>query len=117
MLDRHDDPAAVRRWHLYGSRAAEVDLLAAADPWWAEPLFEGSSAIRAELPHAFDREWAANLGDAVVRRLALGFGPDLGRRAAAAAASVARERLGWNQERIARDMGQFESERAEHVLS
>jgi glycerol-3-phosphate dehydrogenase len=116
VLERHDDPAAARRWRLYGSRAAEVEELVAADPWWGEPLLEGSAAIRAELAHAFDREWAATLADAIVRRLALGFGPDLGRRAAAAAASVARQRLGWDEERIAHDLAQFESERAERVL-
>lgn len=116
VLERHDDPAAARRWRLYGSRAAEVDAIVAADPWWGEPLFEGSAAIRAELAHAFDREWAGSLADAVVRRLALGFGPDLGRDAATAAASLARQRLGWDEERIANEMAQFESERAERVL-
>lgn len=116
ILERPNDPAASRRWRLYGSRAAEVDGLVAADPWWGEPLVEGSAAIRAELAHAFDREWAAGLADAIVRRLALGFGPDLGRRAVAAAASVARERLGWDEGRIVHDLAQFESDRAERVL-
>lgn len=116
MQELHDDPAAARRWRLYGPRAAELEELVAADPWWGEPLVEGSAAIRAEVAHAFDREWAGSLADAVVRRLALGFGPDLGRRAATAAASVARQRFGWDEERIGHDLAQFESERAERVL-
>ena len=68
-------PYAHRLWRLYGARAAEVSAIADADPWWSLPLLPVGDAIRAEVAHALALEWAQTLGDVVLRRMMLGFGP------------------------------------------
>ena len=91
------DPLTRRLWRLYGARADEVRRWVADDPWWGQPLLADEEAaavapadraIRAEVAHAFADEWAGTVADVVNRRLALGFGPDLGRAAAEAVAGV-----------------------------
>jgi glycerol-3-phosphate dehydrogenase len=109
-------PYAHRLWRLYGARAAEVIAIADADPWWSLPLLPVGDAIRAEVAHALALEWAQTLGDVVLRRMMLGFGPDLGREAAEAVAAVAVERLGWDAERVARELAAFDIENVERRL-
>ena len=114
----HEPPPAAgpyehRLWRLYGSRAAEVASIADADPWWSLPLLSVGAAIRAEVAHAVTVEWAATVADIVLRRMALGFGPDLGRAAAEAVAAVGVERLGWHPDRAARELAAFDAENAE----
>lgn len=106
----------LRLWRLYGVRAPEVRAWIDADPSWGERLVPDGDAIRAEVAHAVTREWAVTLGDIVLRRLALGFGPDLGRTAAVAVAQVAREHLGWDAARVVAEMAQLEAENAERRL-
>jgi glycerol-3-phosphate dehydrogenase len=108
--------AAERLWRLYGSHAGEVEAVAATDPWWGEPLLTGQPAIRAEIVHAVEREWAVTLADLVHRRLMLGFGSDLGRGAAEAIAAVCHERLGWDEGRVSRELVEFDRETAERRL-
>ncbi|MGZ6344768.1 MAG: FAD-dependent oxidoreductase [Candidatus Limnocylindrales bacterium] len=108
-------PVALRLWHLYGGRMGEVAALA-ADPWWAQPLLPGHDALRAEVLYAYRVEWAASVADVVLRRLALGFGPDLGRGAAAAVAEIGAARLGWDVGRVERELAQFEAENEERRL-
>jgi len=110
------DDVAERLWRLYGAHAPEVVATAATDPWWGEPLMSGESAIRAEIVHALGCEWAVTLADLVHRRLMLGFGPDLGRRAAEAVATVCHERLGWDEGRVSRELVEFDRETAERRL-
>ena len=109
-------PYAHRLWRLYGARAAEVSAIADADAWWSLPLLPVGDAIRAEVAHALAVEWAQTLGDVVLRRMMLGFGPDLGRGAAEAVAAVALERLGWDAERVARELAAFDIENLERRL-
>jgi glycerol-3-phosphate dehydrogenase len=111
---RHDD--GDRLWALYGARAGEVRAIAATDPYWAEPLVPGASAIRAEVAHAIDKEWALSVADIVLRRLALGFGEDLGRSAAVAVANVCRERFGWTDARVACELAALTAETDERRL-
>ncbi|MFI5255232.1 MAG: glycerol-3-phosphate dehydrogenase/oxidase, partial [Candidatus Limnocylindrales bacterium] len=59
---------------------------------------------------------AATVADVVLRRMALGFGPDLGRAAAEAVAAVGVERLGWDPGRAARELEAFDAENAERRL-
>jgi glycerol-3-phosphate dehydrogenase len=109
-------PYGHRLWRLYGARANEVSAIADADPWWSLPLLPIGDAIRAEVAHALAVEWAQTLADVVLRRLMLGFGPDLGREAAEAVAAVAVERLGWDAERVARELAAFDIENLERRL-
>jgi glycerol-3-phosphate dehydrogenase len=109
-------PYSHRLWRLYGARAAEVSAIADADAWWSLPLLPVGAAIRAEVAHAVTAEWAATVADIVLRRLALGFGPDLGRAAAEAVAAVGVERLGWDPGRTARELEAFDAENAERRL-
>jgi glycerol-3-phosphate dehydrogenase len=109
-------PYAHRLWRLYGARAAEVEAIADADPWWSLPLLSVGAAIRAEVAHAVAAEWASTVADIVLRRMCLGFGPDLGREAAVAVAAVGVERLGWDPARVDRELEAFDAEIAEHRL-
>ena len=111
------DPVTRRLWRLYGARADEVLRWVADDPWWGEPLLEGPEgehAIRAEVAHAFSDEWAVTVADVVNRRLALGFAPDLGRRAAQAIAGVGVSRFGWNAAIVESELAAFDAEAREH---
>ena len=109
-------PYLHRLWRLYGARAGEVAAIADADPWWSLPLLPVGDAIRAEVAYAVGTEWAASVADIVLRRLALGFGPDLGRAAAEAVAAVGVERLGWDAAHAARELEAFDAENAERRL-
>jgi len=107
---------AQRLWRIYGARAAEVSAVADADPWWSLPLLPDSDAIRAEVAHAVAMEWAATVGDVVLRRMALGFGPDLGRAAAEAVVAVGVARLGWDVARAQHELQAFDRENTERHL-
>jgi glycerol-3-phosphate dehydrogenase len=109
-------PYGHRLWRIYGARAAEVSAIADADPWWSLPLLPIGDALRAEVAHALAVEWAQTLADVVLRRMMLGFGPDLGREAAEAVAAVAVERLGWDAARVARELAAFDIENLERRL-
>lgn len=105
-----------RLWRLYGPRASELGEWIDADPWWGEPIVPGSEALRAEVPHAFAREWSATLADVVARRLALAFGRDLGHEAAVAVADICRARLGWTDDRVAAELRDFEAQSQDRRL-
>lgn len=107
---------AHRLWRVYGARAAEVTAIADADPWWSLPLLPETDAIRAEVAHAVAAEWAATVGDIVLRRLTLGFGRDLGRAAAEAVVEVGVARLGWDAARGERELLAFDRENLERRL-
>lgn len=105
-----------RLWWLYGDRARDVRDRIDEDPWWGEPIVAGGDAIRAEIVHAIEQEWALTLADIVLRRLALGFGADLGAAAAASVATVCRERLGWTDERVELERLHFDEQNRERRL-
>ncbi len=106
-----------RLWTLYGARAGEVATLAAGDPYWGKAVLPGCAAIRAEVAHAVENEWAVSLSDIVLRRLALGFGPDLGASAAKAVADICRDRFGWSRSRVAAELAAFDEENGDRRLS
>ena len=99
---------------LYGSRRGDVDAIRKSDPWWAEPLVSGGTAVRAEVAHATEHEWATTLADIVLRRMALGFDLDVAIRAGRAAGEVAEAALGWSPARVEADLGDLERELVEH---
>jgi glycerol-3-phosphate dehydrogenase len=91
--------------------------LAAGDSYWGKPVLPGCPAIRAEVAHAVENEWAVSLSDIVLRRLALGFGPDLGASAASAVAGICRDRLGWSKSRAAAELAAFDEENGDRRLA
>lgn len=84
---------------LYGPLAWEVAEMARAEPHLAEPLAPACNAIGAQIAHAFRREGAVHLTDALMRRTNIGAvgwpGEDAVRRAAEIAAAI----MGWREDR------------------
>jgi glycerol-3-phosphate dehydrogenase len=83
----------------YGNRQQPVIDLAMREPAWCRRLADDSPVIAAELVHAVRHEMAVHLTDAVVRRTPLGALGFPGEPAAALAAAVVGEELGWSEER------------------
>jgi glycerol-3-phosphate dehydrogenase len=93
-------PASHAHLHaVYGSRAPLVAALARATPALGEPLVPGAEAIGAEVVFAVREEFAATIGDVLLRRCMAGLGPDLGRAALPAALAIAATHLGWSEAR------------------
>ena len=101
---------------VYGPYRGEVDAIRASDPWWAAPLVDGSHAVRAEVAHGTEHEWAVTLADLVMRRMALGFEPDLARRAGREAGAVLEAACGWPHDRVEADLADLERELVEHEV-
>lgn len=100
---------------LYGRQLEELLALGAEDPRWLEPLHPGAPALRGEARLAATREMAASLIDFMDRRAALLlFSPRQGEAAAAAAADVLGEALGWSAERRAREVESYRAYAGEH---
>jgi glycerol-3-phosphate dehydrogenase len=96
---------------LYGVRAAEVLEAGGGDPGLLTPLSPIDSAetalIGAEVIWAIREEMAQTLTDVLLRRTMAGYGPDNALRAAEAAARVAVEHCGWDEERAEREVGEY----------
>ena len=88
---------------VYGSAAGAV-VARAVSPGLLRPFDPVSGAIGAEIPYAFEREGARTLADALLRRTMVGLGPEVGIGADLAAAEVARQTLGWSEERAEREI-------------
>jgi glycerol-3-phosphate dehydrogenase len=86
---------------LYGVRALDV---AAADEGTFEVLHPGTGALAAEVRFAVRHEFAKTLADVLARRILLAFEPDHGIEAAARAAAVMGEELGWDEARQAKEI-------------
>lgn len=93
---------AERLLKLYGTRAPEVLAEASEDPSLRMPLVEPftmeTGIIGAEVLYAFRRELAQRLGDVLLRRSMVGYGPRVGLDVDRAAAEVAVRHLGWDWE-------------------
>jgi glycerol-3-phosphate dehydrogenase len=104
-------PPATRAAHLggrYGSLAAELDALVAADPTLAEPLVEGMPYLRAEAVYAVREEMATTLVDVLVRRTrAHLFDRAATLAAAPAAAALIAGELGWDAAEATRQVERY----------
>lgn len=80
---------------LYGSRASEVLRIAASDRAQAEPLAAGTLDIAAQVTFSVRAEQCLRVGDFLLRRTRLGFGPDQGRQALPRVAALMADELGW----------------------
>jgi glycerol-3-phosphate dehydrogenase len=99
-------PTAHHLVRTYGSRAAEVALLARAEPTLAEPIGD-EGGIAAEVVFAFRHEGAQNLSDVLLRRSMLGYGPTNAVGTDARAAAVAGPFLGWDAARQASEVERY----------
>ena len=82
-----------------GSRAREIAALATGDASLAEPLCPHHHGVAAEIAHAVRSEWALTIGDALLRRTAIGLGPCQGLDCVDAVAELMGRLLGWDAER------------------
>jgi len=82
-----------------GSRTREIAALAAGDPSLAAPLCPHQHGVAAEIAHAVSREWAMTIGDALLRRTALGLAPCQGLDCLDTVADLMGRLLGWDAER------------------
>ena len=96
-------PSLTREVPLLGDRTSELAALIAARPDLAEALDGGHT--RAEVVHACTREGARHLDDVLERRTRLALtAPDRGLAAAAPAAALMAEALGWDSDRTRREV-------------
>lgn len=91
---------------VYGARAADVAAYAEARGLTAV-IDEASGMIAAEVPWAFEREGARTLADVVARRTMSGLGPNAGIGPDAAIARVAQDTLGWDAQRVEREVAAY----------
>lgn len=89
-------------WHLvhtYGTSYPSVLACAGGDPSWLTEICEGQPTLRCEVRHAIREEMAVDLGSIVLRRTELGTAGHPGRACLEACAEIARQELGWSEER------------------
>ncbi len=104
------DSLPPRLAEIYGGRAAEIVSLAARRPELDRPVCASSPTTAAEIVYAVEREKARTLGDLLLRRTGLAFGPCLGRDCALEAARAAGPSLGWDEAGIQAAVAQYEQE-------
>ena len=97
--DRLDSATRAYLESLYGTRAREVGRLIAHDPSLGAPLCGHHRGVAAELVHAVSSEWAMTLGDALLRRTALGLRSCQALDCIEAVAERMSALLGWDAER------------------
>ena len=92
----------------YGTDAAAVEALVAADPALGEPLVPGQPYLRAEAVYAAQHEMVVDLDDVFSRRTrARLFARDATVEAAEAVAALVAGPLGWSGEEQARQVGRY----------
>jgi glycerol-3-phosphate dehydrogenase len=94
---------------IYGTRAKDVLELAAGDPELLKPFSPQTGAIGAEVLFSFRDEMAQTLTDCLMRRTLVGLNAAAGLDAIEAAASVAQKYLGWDDERVEREIADYRS--------
>ncbi|MGB8507754.1 MAG: FAD-dependent oxidoreductase, partial [Pyrinomonadaceae bacterium] len=88
---------------IYGVRAAEVARLAVEDVGLRREISAETGSIGAEVLFSFQSEMAETLADCLLRRTLVGLNSKCGLDAIEAAARIAREYLGWDEDRAARE--------------
>ncbi|HEX5479031.1 MAG TPA: glycerol-3-phosphate dehydrogenase/oxidase [Dehalococcoidia bacterium] len=95
---------------IYGRRAGEVRALAEGDPALRERVCAHNPEILAQVAYAADREQAATLADALLRRLPAGWSRCHALDGAQRCAEVMAARLGWDGERVSAEVAAYERE-------
>jgi glycerol-3-phosphate dehydrogenase len=104
------EESAVWLLSIYGTRARDVVALAATDPSLRDPLGGPAPAIAAVIPYAFTHEHARTLADAMLRRTMIALGEDAGLESVEAAARIAQQSLGWDDDRTRQEIQCFHEE-------
>jgi glycerol-3-phosphate dehydrogenase len=107
---KHNQLPATTSDHLlrtYGVAAASVMELVAEDTRLAEVVDPETGAIAAEVVHGFRHELAQTLSDCLLRRTMIGLNSNCGLNAVHAAAAVARDYLGWSEERGEKEITEY----------
>lgn len=100
--------AQIRRLHrIYGTRAQDVLELAGSDSELTQTFSAETGAIGAEVLFSFRVELAQTLTDCLMRRTLVGLNAFAGLDAVEAAARIARTHLGWDDERVAREIADY----------
>jgi glycerol-3-phosphate dehydrogenase len=98
----------------YGMRALDLARRVAESPAGAEPLVQGDPSrpeIVAQVDWAVEEELAASVADVLVRRTQLFYRDrDQGLRSAPIVARRMAELLGWDERRVAAELGAYEAE-------
>jgi glycerol-3-phosphate dehydrogenase len=100
--------------HSHGSQYREVLRYIDENPEWAETV-GSSTVIKAQVVHAAREEMAQKLGDVVFRRTDLGTGEYPGAAALRACATLMGLELGWDENRIRRELNEVERVFPRHV--
>ena len=90
-----------------GSRERAIAALAAGDASLAAPLCPHHEGVAAEIVHAVRSEWARTIGDALLRRTALGLAPCQGLDCIDAVAQLIGRLLGWDAERTKSEVAAY----------
>jgi len=102
VLDGSEAIRPESRSHLlkvYGCRARQIKEIVDAHPELGAQICPHSHAIAAEIIFCFREEMATTIADVLLRRTMIGLSRDLGRAALPRAINVARQFLGWSQQR------------------
>jgi glycerol-3-phosphate dehydrogenase len=92
----------------YGSEAATLAAMAAADPNLAEPVVADAPYLRAEIVYSVTDEGALHLDDVLTRRTRISIETeDRGLEAAIEAAAIVGPILGWGEEATAREIDHY----------
>jgi len=92
---------------IYGTRAWKVLQPAEAEPSLREVFSKETGAIAAEIVFSFQHELAQTLSDCLLRRTMIGFSATVGVGDDEAASRIAREHLGWSEERAKREVAAY----------
>ncbi len=93
--------------HIYGAKVRRLKELCEENPELAQPFNRDGDAIAAEVVYSFQSELAQTLSDCLLRRTMIGLNLDLGIGDDEAAANVARRFLGWNEERVMKEVEEY----------
>jgi glycerol-3-phosphate dehydrogenase len=90
-----------------GSRERAIAALAAGDASLGAPLCPHHKGVAAEIVHAVRNEWARTIGDALLRRTALGLAPCQGLDCIDVVAQLMGRLLGWDAERTKTEIAEY----------
>jgi len=93
-----------------GSRARAIAAVAAGDTSLAAPLCPHHNGVAAEILHAVRSEWARTIGDALLRRSALGLAPCQGLDCVDVVGQLMGRLLGWDAERTKSEVAAYSRE-------
>lgn len=98
---------AERLFSIYGMRAKDVLEIAAHDAELLKPFASQTEAIGAEVIFSFRDEMAQTLTDCLMRRTLVGMNATAGLDAVEVAARLAQTYLGWDDDRVAREIADY----------